>query len=152
MTKWIYNDRDVISEVPEPERAVSVKAIDEYAAMPVERSLGVGWDTQRDHFVKKGNPATTRRQFLSFIASLFDSLGFLAPFLIRAKIILQQIWQLGIGWDDRWSQETFTDWQNWERELSTLAGISVARFYSQIDDKPITIQLHVFRDASELAF
>ncbi|XP_028413784.1 uncharacterized protein LOC114536629 [Dendronephthya gigantea] len=153
LTKWIYNDRDV--SIPEPERAASVKAINEYTAMPTERALGVGWDTQRDRFVfkvKRGNPAITRRQVLSLIASLFDPLGFLAPFLVRAKIILQRIWQFGIGWDDCLPQGITTNWKDWERELSMLADFSVSRFYRQIDDKPITIQLHVFGDASELAF
>ncbi len=113
LTKWISDNRDVINEIPAPERAASVKVIDEYAEMPTERALGVGWDTQQDHFVfkvKKRNLAITRRQVLSLIASLFDPLGFLAPFLVRAKIILQRIWQLGVAWDDCLPQEITTHW------------------------------------------
>jgi len=30
---------------------------------------------------------------LSLIASLFDPIGFLAPFLVRVKILLQLVWQ-----------------------------------------------------------
>ena len=155
LTKWISNEREVIDQVPESERAASVKTIDEHTAMPTERALGVGWDTQQDHFVfkvKKRNPAITRRQVLSLIASLFDPLGFLAPFLVRAKIILQRIWQLGVGWDDCLPHETSLEWQEWEGELNMFAEFSVPRFYRHIEDKPVTIQLHVFGDASELAF
>jgi hypothetical protein len=102
LTKWISNDRHVIEKVPETERALSVKSMDERTDMPVERTLGVGWDTQRDNFVfivRQRPSAQTRRQLLSIIASLFDPLGFLAPFLVRAKILLQRIWQLGLTWD-----------------------------------------------------
>ena len=73
LTKWISNDRRVIEKVPETERAVSVKTMNECTDMPVERALGVGWDTQRDNFVfivKKSPPAQTRRQLLSIMASL----------------------------------------------------------------------------------
>ena len=71
--------------------------------MPVERALVVIWDTNSDCFVyevMKRNIADTCHRMLSLIASLFDPNGFLAPFLVRAKILLQQVWQCGIGWDD----------------------------------------------------
>jgi hypothetical protein len=48
LTKWISNDRRVIEKVPETERAVSVKAMNECTDMPVERALGVGWDTHQE--------------------------------------------------------------------------------------------------------
>ncbi|XP_068739285.1 uncharacterized protein [Montipora capricornis] len=63
--------------------------------MPVERALGIIWDTNSDCFVyevEKRNIADTRRKMLSLTASLFDPTGFLAPFLVRAKILLQQVW------------------------------------------------------------
>lgn len=103
LTRWISNDRRVIENIRETERAASVKAIEGCIDMPIERALGVGWDIQRDHFtftIKQRKPAHTRRQLLSIIAFLFDPLGFLAPFVVRAKILLQKVWQLGMTWDD----------------------------------------------------
>ena len=35
-----------------------------------------------------------------FIASLYDPLQFLAPFAVRAKILMQEIWTAGLDWDD----------------------------------------------------
>ena len=155
LTKWISNDRRVIEKVPETERAVSVKTMNECTDMPVERALGVGWDTQRDNFVfivKKRPPAQTRRQLLSIMASLFDPLGFLAPFLVRAKILLQRVWQLGLAWDDHLPQDLLEEWQLWEAELLMIREFSVPRFHRQVDEYPGDIEVHIFGDASELAF
>ena len=42
-----------------------------------------------------------KANFLSRIATLFDPLGLLAPFLIRAKILMQEVWLNGLEWDER---------------------------------------------------
>ena len=155
LTKWISNDRHVIEKVPETERALSVKSMDERTDMPVERTLGVGWDTQRDNFVfivRQRPSAQTRRQLLSIIASLFDPLGFLAPFLVRAKILLQRIWQLGLTWGEPLPQDLLEEWKLWEAEMLMLKEFSVPRFYRQVDEYPEDIDVHIFGDASELAF
>ena len=71
--------------------------------MPLERAVGVIWDTNPDFLVYKvvkRDLADTRRKILSFIASLIDPAGLLVPFLVRAKILLQQVWQFGIACGD----------------------------------------------------
>ena len=111
--------------------------------------------TQRDNFVfnvKERNSAHTKRQLLSIIASLFDPLGLLAPFIVRAKILLQRVWQLGLKWDDPLTQDLLTEWQTWEVEMLMLAEFSVPRFYRVVDMYTKEIQVHIFGDASELAF
>ena len=121
--------------------------------MPVERALG--WDIQRDHFtftIKQRKPAHTRRQLLSIIASLFDPLGFLAPFVVRAKILLQKVWQLGLAWDDPLPLDLLAEWQMWESEMLMLMEFSIPRFYRMVDMYPEEIQVHIFGDARELAF
>ena len=35
----------------------------------------------------------TKRKILSTVARIFDPVGFAAPFIIRAKIGIQQLWQ-----------------------------------------------------------
>ena len=76
---------------------------------------------------------------LSLIASLFDPTGFLAPFLVRAKILLQRMWQCGIGWDDVLPSELLEEWSQWF-------------FYRHVPDSPSAIELHVFGNASKRAF
>ena len=150
MTKWISNGKEVIEQISESERAPSVEVVDENIVMPVERALGVSWDTNSDCFVYGGvrrNIADTRRKMLSLIASLFDPIGFLAPLLVRAKILLQRMWQCGIGWDDVLPSELLEEWSQWQEELDGISQFCISRFYRHVPDSPSAIELHVFGDA-----
>ena len=154
-TKRISNEKEVIEQISEPERAPSVKVGDENIAMPVERVLSVSWDTNSDCFVYevvKRNIADTRRKMLSLIASLFDPIGFLAPFLVRANILLQRMWQCGIGWDDVLPSELLEEWSKWREELNGISQFRISRFYRHVPNSPSAIELHVFGDPSEQGF
>ncbi|XP_059053595.1 uncharacterized protein LOC131847882 [Achroia grisella] len=70
-------------------------------------TLGIGWNPPTDtlHFpikfpcsVETAN--LSKRAVLSSIFRIFDPLGLLSPCVVRAKIILQQIWLLKVGWDE----------------------------------------------------
>ena len=64
--------------------------------LPTDRALGVTWDAQEDVF--RFNKATTKSS-ISKASSVWDPRGLL-PFLIRSKIILQNLNRLKYGWDD----------------------------------------------------
>lgn len=99
LTKWISNDRKVLESIPQSERAASGVdlALDE---IPVERTLAVQWDVGTDKFcfkvVAKEKPLT-RRGLLSVASSLYDPLGFVAPFTLSAKLILQELCKKKLG-------------------------------------------------------
>lgn len=62
--------------------------------MPIERALGVQWCVENDEFqlrVTLKDEPLTRRGILSTIASVFDPLGFIFPFVLVRKQILQQV-------------------------------------------------------------
>ena len=46
------------------------------------------------------NATPTRRNMLSVVASNFDPLGFLSPFTLTGKRILQEMCHGSIGWND----------------------------------------------------
>lgn len=93
LTKWISNDGEVLELIPQSERAASVVdlGLDE---IPVERTLGIQWNVGAEKFcfkvVAKEKPLT-RRGVLSDASSLYDPLGFVAPFTLSAKMILQEL-------------------------------------------------------------
>ena len=71
LTKWISNSREVISSIPESERAPSVKDLDfDRSSSLRERALGVQWNVKEDTFSytisHKEKPATRRNSVNCF--------------------------------------------------------------------------------------
>ena len=68
--------------------------------MPDCKALGIVWDVENDRLRICGSSAlsevSTRRKMLRRFASHFDSLGILAPFLLKGKLILQKVTLSGI--------------------------------------------------------
>ena len=71
--------------------------------LPLERALGVYWDTELDSFcfkIKIPDKAPTRRHILSIASTIFDPMGFVSPFIMPAKLVLQNLCRKGLGWND----------------------------------------------------
>ena len=86
---------------------------------------------------------------LSLVASLFDPLGFLAPFVLSGKRILQIMCKRGSQWDEEIPAELLPEWSLWTSCLKDLEGVRISRCYFQQEfGEPVTIQLHHFADAS----
>ncbi|GBN71528.1 hypothetical protein AVEN_112953-1 [Araneus ventricosus] len=96
----------------------------------------------------------TKRNVLHTAAKLFDPSGFISPFLIRIKCLLQELWQLGIGWDEVFTGQIKENFQNWCKEIKDLQNLKIPRYYfpDQIVIDNQDIQLHVFSDASLKSF
>ncbi len=71
---------------------------------------------------------------------------------MKAKILLQRLWEERVQWDDPVPQEIEQTWKQWRSELGYVAERHIPRCYFP---KNVTIayrQLHGFCDASELAY
>ena len=101
--KWVSNSEAVLSSIPSSERAQAEHVLDlDTSTVSMERVLGIQWCTGGDDFQFNVNISpnpSTRRDILSTIASIFDPLGFLAPFVLKGKIILQDLCKQGQEWD-----------------------------------------------------
>jgi hypothetical protein len=69
------------------------------------KALGIGWEPENDllHFestIQPRNHPPTKRTILSDIAKLYDPSGLIAPVVVRAKILMQELWLLSCGWDE----------------------------------------------------
>ena len=112
LTKWLSNSRKVVESIPETERATAVKSLDFDLAV-IERALGVQRQMSSDTFgfsISIMNRPATRRGILSVISSGYDPLGFTAPFVFTAKVILQDLCKKKLDWDDRIPEEDLTRW------------------------------------------
>lgn len=151
--KFISNDKKVIASVPIACRAEDVKALDlSQDILPIERALGVQWCVENDHFnfrVVLDDRPTTRRGILSTVSSVFDPLGFVAPFVLEGKRILQELCRDKVGWDDPVTEEVKSRWLKWKDGVHALAKLTVERCYKPADFGPVVErELHHFSDAS----
>lgn len=131
--KFVCNNRAVLETIPESERAVAVKDVDlNYTELPAQRVLGVKWNIKMDVFsfnVVKRERAVTQRGILSTVASIYDPLGFLAPYILTGKRVLQEMCKCGIGWDEPVPPEIKPMWETWLNDLNNLRNIQIRRCF-----------------------
>ena len=97
LTKFMSNSQNVLAQLP-PKDILSIPGISQsfdldLDSLPVERALGVLWNIEQDALEIKVVPeqlAPTNQGILKQISTIFDPLGLVAPFVLRAKLILQE--------------------------------------------------------------
>ena len=92
----------------------------------------------------------TKRLILRAAASVFDPLGLISPFTVRAKVLLQRIWNLKISWDEPLPDEIIKKWFDWLGDVFLISQIKIPRWSGL--KKSSQLQLHIFCDASEEGF
>ena len=72
----------------------------DFNEVPIERALGIIWDTKSDLLKVKAVSKTfpcTRTELLSCVSSIFDPLGIVNSSVLEAK--LQELWRRNTRWD-----------------------------------------------------
>ena len=119
--KFVSNNHEVTESIPKSSKAKNVKSQDlSFEDLPVERALGIEWSIESDEFqfrlALKDRPLT-RRGVLSTVASPFDPIGFLAPYVLVGK---QEMCRDGADWDDPLPEPLC---QKWESEIPDEDGV-----------------------------
>ncbi len=93
--------------------------------------------------------AETRRGILSFVASVYDPLGLVAPVVLPAKRILQELCRENQGWDESLPKDVRTKGKNWQVQFQSLTETEIPRCYKPDGFKELkSVELHHFTDAS----
>ena len=152
---WLSNSRKVINSLPASERAAQVKDLD-FDKLPIERALGVQWNISSDQFgfrIVIKDRSARRRGILSIVSSVYDPLGFVAPFILNAKLILQDLCRTKLDWDDIIPEEFLRRWRAWLQELPKLEQITIDRCFKAPNfGDVISNHLHHFSDASQKGY
>ena len=133
LTKWINNCREVLKSIPPSERAPSIRDLD-LEDLPLDRALGTQWDVEKvtlSFKVAKREVPNTRRGMLSLISGLYDPLGFAAPFILPAKMLLQELCRQDYGWDEQIPDEKRLRWRTWAVSLKLGTSQPAALFQAK---------------------
>ena len=159
ITKFATNSTEVLQHIPTEDRIASLTIELDKEEYGQARALGLDWQTEEDQLRCKVTdtlltPANrlTKRIIASKTASVYDVFGFTAPFIIRAKIILQDLWKKDCKWDNEVDEEIAERFRNWELELPLLKEVVVPRRLMPRNFEVESISLHGFSDASEDAY
>jgi len=152
--KWLSNSEEVLKVIPKDHRVNSLDL--EAQVMPVIKTLGISWESSSDQFTFVVHPPPddfflTKRSFLSRTSTLFDPLGFVSPFTVRARMMLQAMWTAGLTWDQKLPAELAKGALTWFKELPALSRIKIPRSLKE-PEQVADSQLHVFTDASQEAY
>lgn len=152
---WLYSSSRVLQEIPQLDRKSEVDLDKE--SLPTAKTLGVWWLAGQDVFTFRENAPDenmkyTKRNFLKKIATLFDPLGLLAPFTVRAKILLQDMWTAGLEWDEEMDESLSNSARTWFAELHDLKQLKIPRCLQETEQVVKAVNLHTFVDASEGAY
>ena len=106
--KRLSNSEVILQMISSQDRACQLELSDNNS--PAIKTLGIMWLAKEDVFTFISKPVEegfkpTKRNFLKKMATLFDPLGLLSPFVNRAKMFMQEMWIAGTDWDDQLSDD-----------------------------------------------
>ncbi|GFR00909.1 integrase catalytic domain-containing protein [Trichonephila clavata] len=124
--------------------------------------LGIAWNSREDflYFDIKGlfdfvsKRIDTKRFILQALDRILDLIGFLGPFTLRIKHLMQKVWLLGVEWDESLPDDIISLCAEWCEEVPQLTGFSIPLCYfsDPLMNNFETLKLHLFSDASTKAY
>lgn len=151
--KFLSNKPEVLNEISNSDNV-------DHLTVPIgeradSKMLGLHWNSEKDVLFCKVELTMqvlvpTKRSVLSSIAKVFDPLGLFTPITVRGKLLMQDLWQAKLDWDDALAPDIVSKWSELEYQLQRLVELKVRRCV--IPSSYVQIQLHGFSDASSIAY
>lgn len=154
LSKWTSNSPQLLEQFPD-DQCDMPKDFDLSPESNSIKVLGIQWIPQTDEFTYRISlpslTQATKRSILSTVASLYDPNGWVTPVIFRAKLLLQKLWLMKLGWDEPTPDEVHTEWQHISQDLPQLSSLRLPRLICKYKSTS-TYSLHGFADASEAGF
>ncbi|XP_071581880.1 uncharacterized protein [Temnothorax nylanderi] len=152
LRKWASNNPLLLKGIdPHDHGLASAKTLESDEHLKV---LGIKWHPHTDVFqfdVTLAESVPDTKRILSTIARIFDPLGWMAPVVITAKILMQQLWLLRCDWDEVIPNDLLRKWRAYYSQLPLLRQITIPRWTGYGSDT-LTAEIHGFADASASAY
>ena len=107
-------------------------------AEPMVKVLKLNWNTKTDTLslslttlIKETNSIdkVSKRSVLSIPSKLYDSLGFVEPVTVKAKIMMEELWKHNLTWDKELPDSFKENWVGWLNESQNLTPLEIPREY-----------------------
>ncbi|XP_011858621.1 PREDICTED: uncharacterized protein LOC105556157 [Vollenhovia emeryi] len=149
LAKWHATHLDILKTVNDSQDQGSQITFDDCAT----KILGLKWLPQEDTLAfstrnSRTEGRLTKRLVLSEVAQILDPLGFASPVVIKAKILLQELWLHKLQWDDPRTSQLSTRWLIHREALTSLAKLSIPRWFNTWSNS--SVELQDFSDGSQL--
>lgn len=111
--------------------------------------LGLPWNKKEDTVAvsfKGDSAATTKREVLKSLASVFDPLGVAIPTVLVGKRIYREVCDERLPWDTVLPEKLDKQWDNFRKGLSDE--VKIPRSLATAKEQVCDIDLHVFGDTS----
>ncbi len=131
LSKVMSNSKEILAKFPDEEKAPKFHDIDakDNQSLPSTKALAVRWDCEEDVFCfstraeeKKPNHVG---DLLSQLASTYDPLQTVGPYLMTGKLLLQQFWQDKEDWKKLFDKEQQQRWLEWMTGLHDIKDLRV---------------------------
>ncbi|XP_076068358.1 uncharacterized protein LOC143040809 [Oratosquilla oratoria] len=155
LTKFNSNSREVLKNILKDKCSDDIEKFIEDEEV-VQKTLGLNWYLGKDEMsisINIDEIPRTKRELLAVIGKIYDPLGMVAPVVLEGRVLLQELFRNGIGWDCILSEIDQGLINVWMSRVNKLKLYSIDRCTKKgITSKVEAIECHIFCDSSEIAY
>ncbi len=156
LRKWRSNSMDLLQTIPD---SLKEQGSLDICLSPAEhgKALGLRWNSVDDTLSVSVSTLpldslATKRSVCSAIARTFDVMGWYTPAILPAKLLLQELWNYQLAWDDPLPDDLQHRWRCWAADLDRLNQHTIPHYTGCSTEKIRHRSLHGFSDASSKAY
>lgn len=151
LKKWSSNNAEFLRSVNPQDR--TSKASLDINLDGIVKALGVSWNLKHDEFeynytLPPVSKIITKRNILADLQKLFDPLGWIAPVIVKAKILIKNLWLTGKAWDEKIPNDVELEWIHLRNDFNNVKDIKIQRWMNTLSTEINNVTIHGFCDAS----
>lgn len=143
LQEWCANDIDIQSQF-------------DNNPLTLTKFLGYCYDPCSDEIAIRNSKlnefATTKREILSSISSIYDPLGLMSPCLVKAKLFIRKLCNLKYNWDECLPFDILKEWKLYVFEINSVDCTSNLRIPRKVASSDEEAKLIIFTDASKQSY
>ncbi|XP_073948766.1 uncharacterized protein [Choristoneura fumiferana] len=133
LQKWTSNSNQLIKAMKLENNGKEIEDELKIKHDEIIKILGLTWNRNSDDFqysvkLPPMKKLATKRTIISDISRLYDPLGWVAPSIILAKVMIQKLWLTGLGWDEDVPCKLLQEWSTYREELNELTKVHIPRW------------------------